>query len=100
VSSLELGSVTVQARLGSTWLLYKLDSARLGYCTSSAKLNSARIVYRPIEYMQFVGCMIWNILKNILFIIEFLLLFNLVTRPPLYQRDMPCPSLIYLELIK
>jgi hypothetical protein len=45
VSSLELGSVTVQARLGSTRLLYKIDSARLGYCTSSARtrLSSTRL---------------------------------------------------------
>jgi hypothetical protein len=45
VSSLELGSVTIQARLGSARLLYKLDSARLGYCTSSARarLSSTRL---------------------------------------------------------
>jgi hypothetical protein len=35
-----LGSVTIQARLGSARLLYKLGS-------SSAKLDLARIVYRP-----------------------------------------------------
>jgi hypothetical protein len=44
VSSLELGSVTIQARLGSARLLYKLDSARLDYCTSSTRLGS---FYRP-----------------------------------------------------
>jgi hypothetical protein len=45
VSSLELSSVTIQARLGSARLLYKLDSARLGYCTSSARarLSSTRL---------------------------------------------------------
>jgi hypothetical protein len=45
VSSLELGSVTIQARLGSARLLYKLDSALLDYCTSSARarLSSTRL---------------------------------------------------------
>jgi hypothetical protein len=45
VSSLELGSVTIQARLGSARLLYKLDSVRFGYCTSSARarLSSTRL---------------------------------------------------------
>jgi hypothetical protein len=54
VNSLELGSVTIQARLGSARLLYKftrLDSvtvqARLD--SSSAKLDSARIFKRQNE---------------------------------------------------
>jgi hypothetical protein len=49
VSSLELGSVTIQARLGSVTVQARLGSTRLLYKlgSSSTKLDSAQIVYRP-----------------------------------------------------
>jgi hypothetical protein len=64
-SSARLGSVTIQARLGSTRLLYKLGS-------SSAKLDSARIVYRPtrnrsrdfVKFSQIFKIMFLKILRE------------------------------------
>jgi hypothetical protein len=58
VNSLELDSVIVQARLGSAQLGYCTSSARLLYKlgSSSAKLDSARIVYRPKSIPNIKSC--------------------------------------------
>jgi hypothetical protein len=50
VSSLELGSVTVQARLGSTRLLYKLDSVTVQARLSSTRLGSFTGLYAMDPY--------------------------------------------------
>jgi hypothetical protein len=81
VSSLELGSVTIQARLGSARLLYKLDSARLDYCTSSARawLSSTRLGsftgLTVSSFQRVLQCMGFACMRSVLFPYIFIYFF-------------------------